>query len=506
MQWRIGDGNHARLFHDNWIPGQFPTKAVPSRLEAISDAKVSSMIDLNSREWNMELLENCVAPFFIQKILAIPICRTNQDDVLFWPRSKDGSYTVKTGYQLLCELEKAEDASSSNTASLVEMYQENLELFVVVAWSIWLIRNKGRVNEPCTPLDKIFEAAHIIIFEYQTKTTPRQPVTPSITMKWKPPRPVRTTKTWENSSNKAANSGGRGDWTDATESVTVIGQTQLWWIERKNGSTSIAGVTVGVDVTRSQKAFNSLQALGNIALAYFFSNVLIEIQASQSLNIQSFYDTLKSSPPENLVMKKASVIGVSITSVFYLLCGGLGYAAFGNLAPGNFLTGFGFYEPYWLVNIANICIVVHLVGAYQLFSQPVYQLVEDWCKSQWPESDFIVEEHQIVIPFVGNFNINFFRCIWRTVYVIFTTVIAMLFPVFNSVLGLIGAASFWPLTVYFPIEMYISQTKIRSFSLKWFGLKTLSWFCFIVTIVAAVASIRGIIIDLGHYKPFKSVS
>ena len=65
-------------------------------------------------------------------------------------------------------------------------------------------------------------------------------------------------------------------------------------------------------------------------------------------------------------MKKASVIGVSITSVFYFLCGGLGYAAFGNLAPGNFLTGFGFYEPYWLVNIANICIVVHLVGAYQV--------------------------------------------------------------------------------------------------------------------------------------------
>ncbi|KAK7841291.1 amino acid permease 1 [Quercus suber] len=63
---------------------------------------------------------------------------------------------------------------------------------------------------------------------------------------------------------------------------------------------------------------------------------------------------------------------------------------------------------------------------------------------------------------------------WRIVYVIFTTMFAMLFPVFNGVLGLIGAASFWPLTVYFPIEMYISQAKIGSFSLKWFGLKTLS--------------------------------
>lgn len=77
-------------------------------------------------------------------------------------------------------------------------------------------------------------------------------------------------------------------------------------------------------------------------------------------------DTLKSSPPENLVMKRAATIGVLVTTSFYLLCGVLGYAAFGNSAPGNFLTGFGFYEPYWLVDIANICIVVHLVGAYQV--------------------------------------------------------------------------------------------------------------------------------------------
>ena len=132
--------------------------------------------------------------------------------------------------------------------------------------------------------------------------------------------------------------------------------------------------------------------------------------------------------------------------------------------------------------------------------------MEEWCKSRWPESDFMVKEHQIVLPFVGIYNMNSFRCIWRTVFVIFTTLIAMLFPVFNSVLGLIGASSFWPLTVYFPIEMHISQAKIRSFSLNWFWLKMLSWACFIITVVAIVASIQGIITDVSHYQPFKSVS
>ena len=49
-----------------------------------------------------------------------------------------------------------------------------------------------------------------------------------------------------------------------------------------------------------------------------------------------------------------------------MLCGFLGYAAFGENAPGNLLTGFGFCEPYWLIDFANACIVVHLVGAYQV--------------------------------------------------------------------------------------------------------------------------------------------
>jgi amino acid permease len=77
-------------------------------------------------------------------------------------------------------------------------------------------------------------------------------------------------------------------------------------------------------------------------------------------------DTLKSSPPENKVMKRASLIGILTTTMFYMLCGCLGYAAFGNDAPGNFLTGFGFYEPFWLIDLANVCIAVHLIGAYQV--------------------------------------------------------------------------------------------------------------------------------------------
>lgn len=93
-------------------------------------------------------------------------------------------------------------------------------------------------------------------------------------------------------------------------------------------------------------------------------------------NIQIFFlsmsqDTLKSPPAENKTMKKATLLSIIVTTVFYLLCGCMGYAAFGDNVPGNLLTGFGFYNPYWLLDIANLAIVVHLVGAYQVIQSIV---------------------------------------------------------------------------------------------------------------------------------------
>lgn len=258
--------------------------------------------------------------------------------------------------------------------------------------------------------------------------------------------------------------------------------------------TSLTGTTIGVDVSGSEKIWKTFQAIGDIAFAYAYSTVLIEIQ-----------DTLKSDPAENKVMKKASLAGVSTTTLFYMLCGCIGYAAFGNDAPGNFLTGFGFYEPFWLIDFANVCIAVHLIGAYQVFCQPIFGFVEARCSKRWPESKFISAEHPVPIPFCGQFNVNFLRMVWRTAYVIVTAVVAMILPFFNDFLGLIGAASFYPLTVYFPIEMYIARTKIPKFSFTWVWLKILSWVCLVVSLVAAAGSIQGLASDLKTYKPFKNV-
>ncbi|PWA76586.1 amino acid transporter, transmembrane domain-containing protein [Artemisia annua] len=212
-------------------------------------------------------------------------------------------------------------------------------------------------------------------------------------------------------------------------------------------------------------------------------------------------DTLKSSPPENKVMKTATTIGISVSTSFYMLCGLLGYAAFGSDAPGNYLTGFGFYEPFWLVDIANLCIVIHLVGAYQVVVQPIFAFVENWSCRKWPESKFVNKEYAI-----GYFRINLYRVIWRSTYVLLASLVAMIFPFFNEFLALIGSTTFWPMAVYFPIEMYLSQAKIRRNSLRWISLKILSLVCLVVSLLAAAGSVRGLLVSVKNFKLFQSVS
>ncbi|CAN6450490.1 unnamed protein product [Victoria cruziana] len=165
-------------------------------------------------------------------------------------------------------------------------------------------------------------------------------------------------------------------------------------------------------------------------------------------------DTIKSPPPENRTMKKASAAAIAITTFFYLCCGCFGYAAFGNETPGNLLTGFGFYEPYWLIDFANACIALHLIGGYQVYSQPIFAFAEKWLSSKYPNQGFINKFYTIKIPCLPPYRTNFFRICFRTAYVASTTGIAMLFPYFNEVLGVLGALNFWPLAIYFPVQMY----------------------------------------------------
>ncbi|KAK7282958.1 hypothetical protein RIF29_12105 [Crotalaria pallida] len=234
--------------------------------------------------------------------------------------------------------------------------------------------------------------------------------------------------------------------------------------------------------------WNRLAALGSIALASAFAQIAIDIQ-----------DSLKSSPPENKVMKMANAIGIFSMTIIFLLSASSGYAAFGSDTPDNILTGF--HKPLWLVNLANVFIIVHLVGAYQVIIQPFYRIVEILANQRWPNSSFVTREYPVKIGKL-KFSMNFFRLVWRSIFVVVATVLAMAMPFFNYMIALLGAIGFWPSVVYFPVEMYIARQKIRKGTIHWFGLQTLSIVCLVVSLAAACGAIHGLAKALGKYKPF----
>ncbi|KAG6516729.1 hypothetical protein ZIOFF_027202 [Zingiber officinale] len=255
---------------------------------------------------------------------------------------------------------------------------------------------------------------------------------------------------------------------------------------------TLLGLMGASNVSLAPKLWSSFQALGNIAFAYSFSMILIEIQ-----------DTLKSPPPENRMMKKASIFGIGFTTLFYVSLGCVGYAAFGNDAPGNILTGF--QKPIWLIEIANLAVIIHLIGAYQIFAQPIFAFYEEWFAKKWPDAGFFQRVYTLKIPFSKSRSLEFTLCklILRPLLVVVTTAVAAMLPFFNAMVGLLGALGFWPLTVYYPVSAYINQAKIKRMQIKWIMLQSMAIVSLVISLVATIGSVADIVEHLKHAELFK---
>ncbi|CAO2200765.1 unnamed protein product [Urochloa humidicola] len=103
------------------------------------------------------------------------------------------------------------------------------------------------------------------------------------------------------------------------------------------------------------KVFGFFGALGNVAFAYAGHNVVLEIQA-----------TIPSAPeqPSKKPMWQGVVVAYIIVAVCYFPVSLIGYWAFGNQVDENILITLN--KPKWLIALANMMVVVHLIGSYQV--------------------------------------------------------------------------------------------------------------------------------------------
>ena len=110
----MGDGIQIKIYEANWLPGETQGYVVSPPIPTLSLATVSALIDPLTYSWNSHTIDSTFLPFEAEQIKSIPLGIIKQPDLLYWPWSRDGSYSVSTGYQWLCAEEQKDLASPSN--------------------------------------------------------------------------------------------------------------------------------------------------------------------------------------------------------------------------------------------------------------------------------------------------------------------------------------------------------------------------------------------------------
>ncbi|KAL6658813.1 hypothetical protein ACP70R_002853 [Stipagrostis hirtigluma subsp. patula] len=234
-----------------------------------------------------------------------------------------------------------------------------------------------------------------------------------------------------------------------------------------------AAVDYGLRATTAPgKVFGFLGALGTVAFAYAGHNVVLEIQA-----------TIPSTPekPSKKPMWKGVVVAYIVVAICYFPVALVGYWAFGNGVDDDVLITLN--RPKWLIAAANMMVVVHVIGSYQVYAMPVFDMMET----------VLVKK----MKFPPGLTL---RLIARTIYVAFTMFVAITFPFFGGLLSFFGGLAFAPTTYFLPCIMWLAICKPKRFSLSWF----INWICIVLgvllMVLAPIGGLRQIILQAKTYK------
>ncbi|EES17926.1 lysine histidine transporter 2 [Sorghum bicolor] len=224
--------------------------------------------------------------------------------------------------------------------------------------------------------------------------------------------------------------------------------------------------------TTSGQAFGMLSALGTVSFAYAAHNVVLEIQA-----------TIPSTPekPSKKPMWRGVVVAYAVVALCYFSVAFGGYYAFGSSVDPNVLITLD--KPRWLIAAANLMVVIHVIGGYQVFAMPMFDMIET----------VLVKKHK--------FNPGFWlRFVSRSAYVAATMFIGLTFPFFDGLLGFFGGFGFAPTTYFIPCIMWLMVRKPKKYGLTWF----INIICIVIgvllTIIGTIGGLRQIILGAKNYK------
>ncbi|KAK9809303.1 hypothetical protein WJX73_002847 [Symbiochloris irregularis] len=150
---------------------------------------------------------------------------------------------------------------------------------------------------------------------------------------------------------------------------------------------------------------NVFNSLGIVAFAYGGHNVVLEIQSSMKSPKKT------AANPQGLTytpFMRGVFLAYAIVAWCYFGVSFTGYHSFGNHVEDNVLASIP--GPKWMIAMADMFVVFHVIGSYQVYTMPVMDMIE----VQW-----VRRGHGINLAT---------RLVYRTIYVIIIAFFAIIVP------------------------------------------------------------------------------
>jgi amino acid permease len=225
-------------------------------------------------------------------------------------------------------------------------------------------------------------------------------------------------------------------------------------------------------ISKTDLLFRIFNALGQISFAFAGHAVTLEIQA-----------TIPSTPekPSRVPMWKGALGAYFINAICYFPVAIIGYWAFGQDVNDNVLMSL--QKSSWLIASANLMVFIHVVGSYQVYAMPVFDLIEGMLmrRLNFP-------------PGVA------LRLVARSAYVAFTLIFGVTFPFFGDLLGFFGGFGFAPTSYFLPSIMWLIIKKPRKYSINWFINWASIYIGVCIMLASTIGGLRNIIADSSTYS------
>ncbi|XP_074287839.1 putative mitochondrial protein AtMg00310 [Silene latifolia] len=100
---RVGSGVDVRVWTDPWVPGTSSRCVISPRAGADIDMRVAELLVHGEHRWDDAKISELFLPFEAERIRSIRLGDGGDVDSWVWDHTRDGEYSVKTGYRLLVE-------------------------------------------------------------------------------------------------------------------------------------------------------------------------------------------------------------------------------------------------------------------------------------------------------------------------------------------------------------------------------------------------------------------